>query len=81
MGLVNRIVPPEELLETALACARQMTTKSPAGIRLTKRALDRNIDATSLAAAIDFESRNQSLMVFSGEFFKLIKAFARTSEK
>ena len=81
MGLVNRIVPPEELLETALVCARQMTAKSPAGIRLTKRALDRNIDATSLAAAIDFESRNQSLMVFSGEFFKLIKAFARTPEK
>jgi hypothetical protein len=30
--------------------------------------------ATPLGAAIDFESRNQSLMVFSGEFFKLIKA-------
>jgi enoyl-CoA hydratase len=77
MGLVNRVVPPEALLETALACAREMTAKSPAGIRLTKRALDRNIDATSLAAAIDFESRNQSLMVFSGEFFELIKPFAR----
>lgn len=81
MGLVNRVVPPAELLETALACARQMTAKSPAGIRLTKRALDRNIDATSLAAAIDFESRNQSLMVFSGEFFQLIKSFARTPER
>ncbi|MHB8910735.1 MAG: enoyl-CoA hydratase/isomerase family protein [Syntrophales bacterium] len=76
MGLVNRICTPEALLETALACARQMTAKSPAGIRLTKRALDRNIDATSLAAAIDFENRNQSLMVFSGEFFELIKPFA-----
>ena len=81
MGLVNRIVPPEELLETALVCARQMAAKSPAGIRLTKRAIDRNIDATSLTAAIDFESRNQALMVFSGDFFKLIKAFARAPEK
>lgn len=81
MGLVNRVVPSEALLETALACAREMTAKSPAGIRLTKRALDRNIDATSLAAAIDFESRNQSLMVFSGEFFELIKPFARTPGK
>ncbi len=81
MGLVNRIVPPEALLETALACARQMTAKSPAGIRLTKRALDRNIDAPSLAAAIDFENRNQSLMVFSGEFFELIKTFARPPGK
>jgi len=78
IGLVNRIVPAEGLLEAALECARQMTAKSPAGIRLTKQALDRNIDAPSLTAAVDFESRNQSLMIFSGEFFKLIQAFAKT---
>ncbi len=81
IGLVNRVVPPEALLETAMACARQMTAKNPAGLRLTKRALDRNIDAPSLAAAIDFENRNQSLMVFSGEFFELIRPFSRQPEK
>jgi enoyl-CoA hydratase/carnithine racemase len=81
IGLVNRIAPPESLLETALACARQMTAKSPGALRLTKRALDRNIDAPSLAAAVDFESRNQALMAFSGEFFQLIKAFAKQPEK
>jgi enoyl-CoA hydratase/carnithine racemase len=81
IGLVNQVVPVESLLDTAMATARQMITKSPGGIRLTKRALDHNIDATSLAAAIDFENRNQSLMVFSGEFFEIIKAFARTPEK
>jgi len=81
MGLVNKIVPVESLFDTAMACARQMTAKSAGGLRLTKRALDRNIDASSLAAAVDFENRNQSLLVFSGEFFELIKAFARPSEK
>jgi enoyl-CoA hydratase len=81
MGLVNRIVPAESLLETALACARQMIAKSPGGLRLTKRALDRNIDAQSLQEAVDFENRNQALMVFSGEFFKLIQAFAKQPEK
>jgi enoyl-CoA hydratase/carnithine racemase len=81
IGLVNRIAPPESLLETALVCARQMTAKSPGALRLTKRALDRNIDAPSLAAAVDFESRNQALMAFSGEFFQLIKAFAKQPEK
>jgi len=30
---------------------------------------------------VDFENRNQSLMVFSGEFFKLIQAFAKQPEK
>jgi enoyl-CoA hydratase/carnithine racemase len=81
IGLVNRTVQAEALLETALDCARQMAAKGPGGLRLTKRALDRNIDASSLAEAVDFENRNQTLMVFSGEFFKLIQAFARPPEK
>jgi len=81
MGLVNRIVAAESLLETAMVCARQMIAKSPGGIRLTKRALDRNVDAQSLQEAVDFENRNQALMVFSGEFFKLIQGFAWQPEK
>ena len=81
IGLVSRTVQAEALLETALACARQMIAKSPGGLKLTKRALDRNIDAQSLQEAVDFENRNQSLMVFSGEFFKLIQAFAKQPEK
>jgi enoyl-CoA hydratase/carnithine racemase len=81
IGLVSRTVQAEALLETALVCARQMTAKTPGGLKLTKRALDRNIDAQSLQEAVDFENRNQTLMVFSGEFFKLIQAFAMTPEK
>jgi len=81
IGLVSRAVPAEALIETALACARQMIAKSPGGLKLTKRALDRNIDAQSLQEAVDFENRNQALMIFSGEFFKLIQAFARAPEK
>ena len=43
-----------------------MIAKTPGGLRLTKRALDRNVDAQSLQEAVDFENRNQALMVFSG---------------
>lgn len=81
IGLATRTVQAEALLETALACARQMIAKSPGGLKLTKRAIDRNIDAQSLQEAVDFENRNQALMVFSGEFFKLIQAFAKEPEK
>ena len=81
IGLVSKVVQAGALIETALACARQMIAKSPGGLKLTKRVLDRNIDAQSLQDAVDFENRNQALMVFSGEFFKLIQAFARTPEK
>jgi len=52
--------------------------KSKGGLRLTKRVLDQNIDAPSLKAALDLENRNQTLMVFSGEFFKLIEPFFKS---
>lgn len=78
IGLVSKRVPAEQLMETALACANTLADKSVGGLRLTKRVLEQNIDATSLKAAIDLENRNQALMVFSGEFFKLIEPFFKS---
>jgi enoyl-CoA hydratase len=75
IGLVSKVVPREQLLEEALARARMMTKKSFGALRLTKRVLDQNIDAPSLEAAVNLENRNQAIMVFSGEFFKLIQSF------
>lgn len=75
MGLVNRVAPKEALLETALSCARFMIAKGVGALKLTKRVLDQNIDAPSLDVAINLENRNQTIMVFSGEFFKRIKPF------
>ncbi|HOX16393.1 MAG TPA: AMP-binding protein [Smithellaceae bacterium] len=42
---------------------------------LTKRVLDENLNAPSLKSAMNLENRNQTIMVFSGEFFKMIQAF------
>jgi len=81
IGLVNRVVPKEDLLETALAYARPMIAKSVGGLKLTKRVLDQNVDAPSLEAAVNLENRNQAIMVFSGEFFKLIQPFFKGGEK
>jgi enoyl-CoA hydratase len=76
IGLINAVVPGEKLREAALGYARLMTAKSPGGLRQTKRVLDLNIDAPSLAAAMDRENRNQALLVFSGDFARLVKSFA-----
>jgi enoyl-CoA hydratase len=75
MGLVSEQIPKERLMEAALACATILAGKSEGGLRLTKRVLEQNIDAPSLKAAIDLENRNQTLMVFSGDFFKRIERF------
>ncbi len=75
IGLVSKVVPREQLLDEALSRARMMTKKSFGALKLTKRVLDQNIDAPSLEAAVNIENRNQAIMVFSGEFFKLIRSF------
>lgn len=77
IGLVNKVVPREQLIDEALSHARLMTAKSFGALKLTKRALDQNIDAPSLEAAVNVENRNQAIMVFSGEFFKLIQSFLK----
>jgi enoyl-CoA hydratase len=81
IGLVNQVVPREALIETALFYARQMIAKGVGALKLTKRVLDQNIDAPSLESAINLENRNQTIMVFSGEFFKLIQPFFKGGEK
>jgi len=75
MGLVSKVVPREALLDEALGYARTMVGKSVGGLKLTKRVLEENLHASSLQSAINLENRNQTVLVFSGEFFKLIQSF------
>ena len=77
IGLVSQIAPAEKLLETALSYARMMTAKTVGGLKLTKRALEQNLTAASLDGAMNLENRNQAIMVFSGEFRKMIGAFVK----
>ena len=69
------MVPREDLLEGALSYARIMAGKSAAGLKLTKRVIEENLNAPSLETAVNLENRNQTIMIFSGEFFKLIQGF------
>ena len=75
MGLVSAVVPKEELLESAMSHARTIAGKSAAGLKFTKRVIDDNLNASSLESAMNIENRNQTMMVFSGDFFKLIQSF------
>jgi len=59
--LVSRVVPDNIILEEALKIARNMLGKSVLGIRLTKQALNINIDAPSLESAIELENQTQNV--------------------
>lgn len=63
LGLVSRLVRREELMDTALELARTMNSKNPMGLRLTKEAINMNIDAGGLEQALNMEDRNQVLLV------------------
>jgi enoyl-CoA hydratase/carnithine racemase len=46
IGLVNRVVPAEELMEAAMKIAREMASKGPIALRYTKEAIYRGMDMT-----------------------------------
>ncbi len=66
LGLVSKVVERAELLETALAVARVMNSKNPMGLRLTKEAINVNLDAGGLEQALNLEDRNQTLLFAKG---------------
>ncbi len=65
LGLASRIVERDKLLDAALEFARIMLSKNPMGIRLTKEAINMNIDAGGLEQALNIEDRNQTLLAIT----------------
>lgn len=57
IGLVLRCVDDAMLIDEALKLAEAVMVNSPIGIALTKRSMWANVDAPSLAAAIELENR------------------------
>jgi enoyl-CoA hydratase/carnithine racemase len=63
LGLVSRLVKRENLMDTAMELARAMNSKNPMGLRLTKEAINMNLDAGGLEHALNMEDRNQALLI------------------
>ncbi len=62
LGLVTKIVEREKLLDTAKEYAYKLLSKNPNALRLTKEAINMNIDANGLEHALSIEDRNQVLL-------------------
>ena len=74
-GLVSEIVAPDELLGRGLALANEMLATSPHGLRLSKQALNLNIDAQSLDAAMAIEDRQQVILSATEDHREALAAF------
>jgi len=77
IGLVSGIAGEGELMDKTLETAHQLLSKTPFGLRMTKEAIRRNLDAPSLETAIALENRNQSIGCTTPEFFEAVMAFSK----
>jgi enoyl-CoA hydratase/carnithine racemase len=75
IGLANRMVPAEQLLDDAVAMARLIAANSPGGVRMSKRAIQRNQEITSYAAALELENRGQALLTRTDDMVEALAAF------
>ncbi|MGN6594970.1 enoyl-CoA hydratase/isomerase family protein [Sphingopyxis terrae] len=74
-GLVSEIVAEDELLDRGVALAEEMLATSPWGLRLSKQALNLNIDAQSLDAAMAIEDRQQVILSATEDHKEALAAF------
>ncbi len=55
IGLVQKVVPPEELMDTAMELAKNIATKGQVSVRLAKELIDRGMDI-DLRAGLELEA-------------------------
>ncbi|MGW0035138.1 enoyl-CoA hydratase/isomerase family protein [Gordonia sp. NPDC003376] len=75
IGLVNKVIPSEDLLDEALAMARLIAQNSPGGVRMSKRAIQRNTEIGSYEAALELENRGQALLTRTDDMPEALAAF------
>ncbi|MEL7199836.1 MAG: enoyl-CoA hydratase/isomerase family protein [Pseudomonadota bacterium] len=76
LGLVSQVVEPGQLEAAIEDDLNLMLSNSPIGLRLSKEALNANIDVGSLEAAIALEDRNQILCSMTEDAREGMQAFA-----
>jgi enoyl-CoA hydratase/carnithine racemase len=74
IGLYNRVVPAERVLDEARAFAEKLAAGPGFGIEMTKRLLDREA-SIDLAAALDLEAEAQAACMLHPDFREAYQAF------
>ncbi len=74
-GFVSEIAGADEILAKAQSLADDMLLASPMGLRLSKDALNRNIDAPGFEAALALEDRQQILLSMTEDYAEARRAF------
>ena len=62
LGMISRVTAKDALYDTGLEMAKKMAGRSPLVLRLTKEAINMNLDAGGMEQALNMEDRNQVLL-------------------
>ncbi|CAN5745752.1 2-(1,2-epoxy-1,2-dihydrophenyl)acetyl-CoA isomerase PaaG [soil metagenome] len=74
IGLVNRVIPADRLMEEATELARRLAKSAPLALGLAKRALNRALES-SLEEALEFEAQLQAVAGSSNDHREGVAAF------
>jgi len=74
IGLVNRVVPADKLMDEANALAARLAQAAPIALALAKRALNRALES-GLEEALEFEAQLQSIAGRSNDHKEGVAAF------
>lgn len=75
LGLVSKLVEEKDLLASGIELAEEMLSKSPLGLRLTKRAINLTLDSPSLNNILQFENSSIILTFSSQDMVEASTAF------
>jgi 2-(1,2-epoxy-1,2-dihydrophenyl)acetyl-CoA isomerase len=74
IGLVNRVVPADQLMDEARSLATKLAAASPRALALAKRGLNRALES-GLEDALDYEAQLQSIAGRSRDHAEGVAAF------
>ena len=74
IGLINRVVPPQDLIKSARELADKLARGPSLAIGLAKKAMWRNL-TQDFASALNFEAQSQKACLESEDHWEAVKAF------
>jgi enoyl-CoA hydratase len=74
MGLVNKVVPHDKLMEETYAMANRILEKGPVAIKLAKSSINKSLE-TTLSAGLSYEIETVSLVFSTDDRIEGMKAF------
>lgn len=74
-GLVNQVVPTERVAAEALALAAKLLKMPPRALALTKRAMNRSLEAISLGEQMEYEAQLQETLGRTQDHAEGVAAF------